>query len=276
VSPKGDIVAFITGGQAWSVPLAGGEAKPLFYARGSTRELRWSPDGSKLAFVSDRGDHSFIGVYTGTSSALRFLAPRPSRISRFGWSPDGGRIAFIRYPIPGGPPQSMLHEAQPWQHHDRRRGAASRTRWAEPVHDRGSFPTWQVTRTRMGRGRPDRLSTSWTGGRTSTRCPRPAASRYSHPRQVHGGARDREPDHRFIVFSANTGPDANDDDRRHIFRVPVDSRGHHPDPGRRREWAPVITGDNNTSVRQRHHVAAAGARGAGLLRAAPPTLVGAD
>ena len=52
------------------------------------------------------------------------------------------------------------------------------------------------------------------------------------------------PDHRFIVFSANTGPDANDDDRRHIFRVPVDppqvttlTRGDGV------EWTPVITGD---------------------------------
>ena len=46
-------------------PTSPATAKPaqLFTIRGSAGSLRWSPDGSRLAFVSGRGDHSFIGVY---------------------------------------------------------------------------------------------------------------------------------------------------------------------------------------------------------------------
>src|SRR2546426_4090291 len=44
-------------------------------ARGAARSLRWSPDGSKLAFVSDRGDHAFVAVYDVATKTLRFLDP---------------------------------------------------------------------------------------------------------------------------------------------------------------------------------------------------------
>ena len=55
------------------------------------------------------------------------------------------------------------------------------------------------------------------------------------------------PDRRSIVYNANTGPDAADDDRRHLFRVPVDAA----EPveltrGSDLEWGPVVTGDGRT------------------------------
>src|SRR5206468_3425620 len=74
VSPKGDRVAFLNKGQIWWAPLAD-SAKPeqLVHARGGAQSLRWSPDGSKLAFVSSRGDHGFVGVYDVATKALKFL-----------------------------------------------------------------------------------------------------------------------------------------------------------------------------------------------------------
>src|SRR2546422_5484681 len=64
VSPRSDVVAFVKGGQIWTVPIDGSAAaKALFTARGENSDPRWSPEGSRLAFVTYRGDHSFIGVF---------------------------------------------------------------------------------------------------------------------------------------------------------------------------------------------------------------------
>src|SRR5207237_8411052 len=58
----------------------------------------WSPDGSKFAFVSNRVDHSLIGVYDVRSRRVTFLAPSVDHDGSPTWSPDGKRVAFIRRP----------------------------------------------------------------------------------------------------------------------------------------------------------------------------------
>src|SRR5690606_4063115 len=63
VSPTKDVVAFTQRGQIALAPLGGGDAKPIGHVRGRASSLHWSPDGSRLAFSSGRGDHSFIGIY---------------------------------------------------------------------------------------------------------------------------------------------------------------------------------------------------------------------
>jgi dipeptidyl aminopeptidase/acylaminoacyl peptidase len=60
--------------------------------------LRWSPDGSQLAFVSDRGDHSFVGLYAAASGSVTYLDPSTDLDSSPVWSPDSSRIAFLRIP----------------------------------------------------------------------------------------------------------------------------------------------------------------------------------
>src|SRR2546421_3224 len=99
VSPKGDRVAFLNKGQVWWTPLAD-SAKPeqLVHARGSAQSLRWSPDGTKLAFVSGRGDHGFVGVYDVATKALNFLDASVDDDGEPVWSPDGAQLVFIRIP----------------------------------------------------------------------------------------------------------------------------------------------------------------------------------
>ncbi len=153
VSPKGDRVVFTRGGQVYWVSLTSGKpAEQLFYARGTNSELVFSPDGSQLAFVSERGDHSFIGVFTSDSAPIRFLAPAASYDFSPRWSPDGKRIAFVRVPGQGGAPESYLKlTPSPW--------------------------SIRVGGCRVGRG-------PFSHGRVPRRCtdpsPRPPATRISH------------------------------------------------------------------------------------------------
>jgi len=103
VSPRGDRVAFIHASQVWWAALDGKPAPvPAFQARGKQQRPAWSPDGARLSFVSDRGDHRFIGVYEVSANTLRYLDPSTDFDSQPAWSPDGRSLAFIREPSHGG------------------------------------------------------------------------------------------------------------------------------------------------------------------------------
>src|ERR1700692_3147283 len=99
VSPAGDRVVFLHKGEVWTLALGPG-AKPaqLFKARGEFDSLRFAPDGTQLAFVSNRGDHSFIGVYSFGVRSLRWIDASFGNDLEPRWSPDGTRIAFLRLP----------------------------------------------------------------------------------------------------------------------------------------------------------------------------------
>ena len=97
VSPREGRVAFVRKGQVWSAPLGEtGKAGQLMHARGQSGELLWSPDGTRLAFVSNRGNHSFVGVYDTVAATVRYLDPSVDRDDFPVWSPDGRRFAFLR------------------------------------------------------------------------------------------------------------------------------------------------------------------------------------
>jgi len=109
LSPDGRWVLFVKEGQIYGVPVAPPAAnqnpieadearKPLFRTWGTNGNPRWSPDSKKIAFVSDRQDHSLIGVYGITDRKISYLAPSVDRDTSPTWSGDGKRIAFIRRP----------------------------------------------------------------------------------------------------------------------------------------------------------------------------------
>ena len=106
-SPRSDRVIFSREEHLWWSPLpsgpplkaaagTNGAAKKMFEIRGSVGAAAWSPDGSRLAFVSSRGDHSFIAIYEPKAGSIRFLDPSVDRDIEPRWSPDGKRIAHIR------------------------------------------------------------------------------------------------------------------------------------------------------------------------------------
>jgi len=107
VSPDGRYAAYAKDGQIYRVRVTRAQAElspmdrgevPLVRVWGTNGAPRWSPDGSKIAFVSDRGDHSFIGVYDVKARTVTYMAPGVDRDTSPTWSPDSRRIAFIRRP----------------------------------------------------------------------------------------------------------------------------------------------------------------------------------
>ena len=84
------------GGKLWSVSVNGGQAKKMFEVRGGVSSASWSPDGSKLVFVTNRGEQSYISVYDPRVSSLRYLQASVDRDQEPRWSSDGKRVAFIR------------------------------------------------------------------------------------------------------------------------------------------------------------------------------------
>ncbi|HEY8314452.1 MAG TPA: prolyl oligopeptidase family serine peptidase [Candidatus Baltobacteraceae bacterium] len=105
VSPNGNRVVWILRGQpmnatlrAGSRTLRVGKATSLFAIRGRLSDPRWSPDGSRIAFSNERGNHGFIAIFDVGRKTLVFPTPNFAYDAYPVWSPDSSRIAFVRAP----------------------------------------------------------------------------------------------------------------------------------------------------------------------------------
>ncbi len=78
----------------------GHSAQQVAKLRGTVGAMRFSPDGKRLLFVNDRGDHAFAALYDIGAERVRYLAPGLSIASDPVFSPDGSKVAFIRYREP--------------------------------------------------------------------------------------------------------------------------------------------------------------------------------
>ena len=253
ISPKGDRVIFLRDHQVWAAPLDG--AKPaarLFFCKGESRSPVFSPDGSAIAFVSARDDHSFVTLFTSDNDPIRYLAPSTSLDSNPVWSPDGSHIAFVRQPGRGGAPQTLLDShPQPWSIWvvDAKSGNAHQA-WRSPDTLLGSFPqTLGQANLHWGAGGrlifladldgwPHLYSVPETGGQSPL---------LLTPGNFMAEYVTMTPDAKYAVYNANSGADPDDIERRHLFRVPSDSATPLPiTSGDGIEWSPAVTGDGAT------------------------------
>jgi dipeptidyl aminopeptidase/acylaminoacyl peptidase len=259
VSPSGRLVAYTLRGQVWMLALDDVKVKPeqVLQTRGTAGDLRWSPDGSRVAFVSNRGDHSFIAIYmpaagaTAASGAITYLDPSTDRDSDPVWSPDSARVAFVRRPS----------ERESLQFEPHRAGLP----WSLRVADLASGKGHEVWRAAEGPGSvyqrtdsPEQLH--WTvGDRIVFPWERDG---WLHLYSVAAGAGQAaaltpgnfevenvslSDDRKTLVFDSNQ----NDIDRRHIWRVvfAADGSNHAIESvssGEGIETQPVIASDGAT------------------------------
>jgi len=244
ISPKGERVAFVKGGQIWWAPLTVKEkAQQLLHTRGTCQTLRWSPDGAKLAFVSDRSGHAFIGVYDWKTQQVTWLDPSVDNDSEPVWSPDGKEIAFLRNPREHRLPFTPRRSGEPWS-----------IRLADAATGKGRL-VWQAA---MGTG------SVFHGINSETQLWWAAGDRIVFPWEregwvhlysvgMHGGAAvpltpgnfevefaSLSHDRGTVVYASNQ----DDIDRRHLWNVtPAGGPPKQLTFGNGIEWSPAITDD---------------------------------
>ncbi|MFD2203074.1 S9 family peptidase [Shivajiella indica] len=222
ISPDNRTIAYIKNKQLWVIAK---DKKPeqLFETKGSIGSISWSPDGKHLLFSINRSSHALIGVFDMADKKLRYLAPSFSRDSSPKWSSDGKKVAFIRRPGGSGEIMPILEQRHnPWEIWiaDLETGEG-RMRWKAPETLRGSISTthgganlnWGADNTVIYLSYEDGWPHLYAMDADS------GPSRQLTKGQFMVEHVRLSQDKRFLVFSANTGPDGEDIDRRHIGKV---------------------------------------------------------
>jgi dipeptidyl aminopeptidase/acylaminoacyl peptidase len=241
-------VAFLQKGQIWVVSLKDQNAKPeqLLHTRGDILSLLWSPDGKSLAFVSDRGDHGFIGVYSTETKALVYLDPGTDHDDEPAWSSDSKRIAFVRAPYSKN--ESLFGP--------KRTGMP----WSIRVADVESGKGREIWRAKEGMGSVfhglqagpvlswsgDAIVFPWEGDGWLHLYAVPARggeTKLLTPGEFEVDSVAASKDGRSIVYSSNQ----NDIDRRHVWKIAMpEGRVSELTHGEGIETAPVIASDGET------------------------------
>lgn len=237
ITPDGSSVLFASSGQWFRVALATheeGDPTPetLFRVRGTVGQLAVSPAGDKVAFTSARDRHSYIGVFDPKAQTIAWMSPDYNRDSHPVWSPDGTRIAFIR--SPGIPYQPGFEQAlgNPFEV------------WVADVNTGDGTAIWTSPHPLAGGAAQSRaLPLSWP--RDDLIVFQSEHEGWLHPYAISPEGRNPDdlfdgepcelahgavaPDGSALYYSANCDAgDPLDIDRRHIWKVDLDSRTKTP------------------------------------------------
>jgi dipeptidyl aminopeptidase/acylaminoacyl peptidase len=183
-----DIMTDRTHSSIWSIDVASGTQTPLVTGPGSHGQPRWSPDGTRLAYISSADDKVGAQLYvrwmkTGATARITGLPDTPHAIT---WSPDGQRIAYAMFV----PDEATKLGKAPDKPAD--------AKWAEPLQ---VIDTVVYRTDEGGYAKPGYEQIFWVpaDGGSSTQLTFGALNA--------GGKVSWSPDGRSIVFSANLSKD---------------------------------------------------------------------
>jgi tricorn protease len=97
LSPKGERALFVARGDIFTAPVEHGPTRNLTNSSSShEKHARWSPDGSKIVFISDRTGEEELWLIAQDGTGQPEQLTRGGSAFRYApaWSPDGSRIAF--------------------------------------------------------------------------------------------------------------------------------------------------------------------------------------
>ncbi len=97
LSPKGERALFTARGDIFTAPIEKGPTRNLTQSSNAhDKWASWSPDGSMIAFISDKSSEEELYVIAQDGSTPMEQLTRGGKAKRYApaWSPDGKRIAF--------------------------------------------------------------------------------------------------------------------------------------------------------------------------------------
>jgi imidazolonepropionase-like amidohydrolase/Tol biopolymer transport system component len=93
VSPDGKTLVFDLLGDLYTLPIGGGEARALTHSVAWEMQPRWSPDGQRIAFVSDAGGGENVWLMQADGSGAKALTREDYRLlNNPVWHPSGNYI----------------------------------------------------------------------------------------------------------------------------------------------------------------------------------------
>jgi len=123
VSPDGQTIIFELVGDLYTLPIAGGEAKKITSGMGFNSQPHFSPDGKKIAYISDSGGAENVWIADGDGKNPKQLSQdEQSEFTSPVWTPDGN------YVIAGRTTQFPIGASELWMYHIRGGGGVQITK----------------------------------------------------------------------------------------------------------------------------------------------------
>jgi len=94
LSPDGRTLAIDLLGTLWTMPASGGVAKPITDISMDARQPSWSPDGTRIAFASNRLSSYEVFTMNPDGSDVQLVANTDGRATAPQWTRDGNTLLF--------------------------------------------------------------------------------------------------------------------------------------------------------------------------------------